>query len=281
MTTDLLVTAMLPMLHKLCDGQVSIAIGGSRSKGSADQWSDLDVYLFSTSVLPGQDRKRVVSTMLPTVCNVTAWGCDDPFLEGGTDFTFEGVRVECWHRHEASVEEKLQASLSGEITRQYSPWAVMGFFDHAVLADIRSMQVVVDLKGALARWKTRVSSYPEALRRSLLHRFMRWAEFWPDNPHYHSAVARVDLIYTSAIVQHTLQALIQVLFALNREYFPGEKQLASTMDKLSLRPQGLSERILRILNPGIQIGRDELAAQASALADLVAETKSLVLSDKS
>ena len=72
-----------------------------------------------------------------------------------------------------------------------------------------------------------------------------------------------------------------MLFALNREYFPGEKQLASAMDKLPVRPQGLSERIRRILNPGIEMGRDELAAQASALADLVAETKSLVLSDKS
>lgn len=216
--------------------------------------------------------------MLPDAREVTSWGCDNPFVESGTDFLLDGIRVECWHRKEASVEEKLQASLNGEITRQYSPWAVMGFFNHAVLADIRSMQIVVDPKGALARWKTQVSSYPEALRRSLLHRFMRWAEFWPDNPHYQSAVERVDLLYTSAIVQHTLQALIQVLFALNREYFPGEKQLASTMDKLSLRPQGLPDKICRILNPGIVRGRDELAAQASTLADLVKETKCLVLS---
>lgn len=57
MTTDLLVTAMLPMLHKLCDGQVSIAIGGSRTKGYADQWSDLDIYLFSMTVLPRLDRE--------------------------------------------------------------------------------------------------------------------------------------------------------------------------------------------------------------------------------
>lgn len=46
-----------------------------------------------------------------------------------------------------------------------------------------------------------VSSYPEALRRSLLHRFMREAAFWLNNPHYKSAVERVDLIYTSAIVR--------------------------------------------------------------------------------
>ena len=36
-------------------------------------------------------------------------------------------------------------------------------------------------------------------------------------------------------------------------------------------------RTHQVLNPGIVMGRDELAAQASALADLVAETKALVL----
>jgi len=188
MTPDPLVTTLLPLLHRLCADQVSIAIEGSRAKGYADRWSDLDVYLFSRTVLPRPNRETVVSTILPNVRNVTSWGCDDPFVEGGTDFTFEDLRVECWHRNEASVEGKVHASLNGEIKRQYSPWAVMGFFDHAVLADIRCMQIVVDPQGTLDRWKKQVSSYPEALRRSLLHRFMSEAAFWPNHPHYRSAM---------------------------------------------------------------------------------------------
>jgi hypothetical protein len=50
MTPDPLVTAMLPSLHKLCDGGLGIAIGGSRAKGSANRWSDLDGYLFSMTL---------------------------------------------------------------------------------------------------------------------------------------------------------------------------------------------------------------------------------------
>ncbi len=276
MTSDPFVAALLPLLHRLCVGRVSIAIGGSRAKGGADRWSDLDLYLFSMDVPPRQERERLVTTMLPNASEVTSWGCDDSFVEGGTDFVLDGVRVECWHRNETSVEEKLQASLNGEIRRQYSAWAVMGFFDHAVLADIRTMQIVTDANGTINRWKQAVRVYPEALRRSLLHRFIREVGFWPNNPHYRSAIERVDRIYTAAIVQHTLHALIQVLFALNREYFPGEKQLARAMDTLTLRPQGLSDRISRILNPGTAMGCDELAGQARALADLVMDTTTLV-----
>lgn len=46
------------------------------------------------------------------------------------------------------------------------------------------------------------------------------------------------------------------------------------------RVNRLSERIRRILDPGTVMGGDELAAQADALADLVAEAKSLVSSDQ-
>jgi hypothetical protein len=95
-----------------------------------------------------------------------------------------------------------------------------GMLRPSVLADIHSMQIAVDPEGTLARWKKQAGHYPEALRRSLLHRFMREAEFWPNNPHYESAVERVDLIYVTAIVQHTIHALIEVPFALNHEYFP-------------------------------------------------------------
>ncbi len=276
MTLEQLVTTLLPLLHTLCDGSVSIAIGGSRAKGNVDQWSDLDLYLFSMTVLSRPDREALVSTMLPNACDVRSWGCDNPFVEGGTDFTVEGIRVECWHRHQASVEAKLQASLNGEIGRHYSAWAMMGFFDHVVLADIRSMEILVDAQGTLARWKKAVGEYPEALRRSLLDRFIREAAFWPNNPHYQSAIERADLIYTSAIVQHTLHALIQVLFALNRECFPGEKQLTHALDKLSLRPHELSDRVRHILIPGTAAGRDELLAQATAVTELVADTQALV-----
>jgi hypothetical protein len=62
----------------------------------------------------------------------------------------------------------------------------------------------------LARWKAQVAVYPEPLRDAILRQFMTEAAFWPDNPHYLSAIERGDVIYTSAIVQQVVQALIQV-----------------------------------------------------------------------
>jgi hypothetical protein len=52
---------------------------------------------------------------------------------------------------------------------------------------------------------------------------MAEAAFWSDNPHYIDTIERGDVIYTSAIVQQVAQALVQVVFALTPQYFPGEK----------------------------------------------------------
>ena len=84
------------------------------------------------------------------------------------------------------------------------------------------------------------------------------------------------MIYTSAIVQQTVQALIQVVFALDRAYFPGEKKLADALAKLPSAPQDFAARIQDVVSPGARPSVDELRTQSRGLADLVRETRALV-----
>lgn len=152
----------------------------------------------------------------------------------------------------------------------------MGFFDHVVLGDVHAMRIVEDPAGTLARWKEMVATYPEPLRDAILRRFMAEAAFWPENPHYLGAVERGDVIYTSAIVQQTVQALVQVVFALGRAYFPGEKKLADALAKLPSAPRDFAARIQDVVCPGARPTVAELRAQSRGLADLVRETRALV-----
>jgi hypothetical protein len=127
----------------------------------------------------------------------------------------------------------------------------------------------------LAGDRHRVAVYPVPLRDAVLRRFMAEASFWPDDPHYLSAIERGDVIYTSAIVQQVVQALIQVVFALNREYFPGEKKLADALEKLAIVPAGFAAAIEGLLCPGPARGVDELRGQQRALASITADVRRL------
>ena len=273
-TPDEIASALLPMLRTWVAGEYGIAIGGSYAKGSGDSLSDIDVYLFADQVLPAARRAELVGEALGAEARPESWGADDPFVQGGTDFWYAGQRVECWLRSTREVDRTLRACLGGEVRREYVVWTVMGFLSYTALADVHSMKAVDDPHGILARWKEAVATYPEALRQNILHRFMPEAAFWPENFHYRTAVQRADVIYTSAIVQQVLQALIQVVFALNRVYFPGEKRLAHAMENLPLLPSGFARRVQELLAPAA-MDVAGLETQRRNLADLVAEMRAL------
>jgi hypothetical protein len=273
-TPDEIVAGLLPMLRTWVEGEYGIAIGGSYAKGSGDSLSDVDLYLFANEVLPAARRAERVVAELGAQARPESWGGDAPFVQGGTDFWYAGQRVECWLRSTREVDRTLRACVGGEVRREYVVWTVMGFLSYTALADVHSMKVVDDPHGMLTRWKAAVATYPEALRQSILDRFVPEAAFWPENFHYRTAVQRADVIYTSAIVQQVLQALIQVVFALNRVYFPGEKRLAHAMETLPVQPSGFACRVLELLSPAA-VDVEGLETQRRALADLAAEMRVL------
>lgn len=274
---DAVVRELLPLVRAFCAGEAyGIALGGSHAKGTADAHSDVDVYLFADAFLPAARRVERVTAQLGDAARAVSWGADEPFTEGGTDFSVDGVLVECWLRRATSVEATIADCVQGRVRRKHRAWTAMGFFDHVALGDVHAMRIVDDPAGMLARWKAMVSTYPEPLRDTILRRFMAEAAFWPENPHYLGAVERGDVIYASAIVQQTTQALIQVVFALDRAWFPGEKKLADALAKLPSAPRDFAARLQNVLCSGAHPSVADLRAQSRELAELVRETRALV-----
>jgi hypothetical protein len=105
---------------------------------------------------------------------------------------------------------------------------------------------------------------------------LRAAKFWPDNFHYKSAVERCDLIYVMGIVQQVVHNLIQVVFALNRAYFPGDKKLDVAIEHLALKPDRFVERIKYLLFPGVQADVTLVRRQRRVLSELVGEVEFLI-----
>ncbi|HET7460921.1 MAG TPA: nucleotidyltransferase domain-containing protein, partial [Longimicrobium sp.] len=158
------VRELLPLLRRFAPGACAVGLGGSCAKGERDAHSDVDVYLFADGVQGGAARDAAVRAALGAEAGPVSWGSDDPFVQGGTDFTYRGVRVECWLRSVRSVEAAIAECLRGVVRREYVAWTVSGFFNHAVMADVHSLRIVEDAGGVLARWQATTATYPEPLR---------------------------------------------------------------------------------------------------------------------
>ena len=266
--------ALLPLLRTFCGGEYGIALGGAHAKGVDDAESDLDLYVFARDFLPTEDRERLCA-QFGTITGVTSWGDAETLLQAGTDFYFKGIKIEVWFRHIDHISGIISECQQGIVKHDLVTWAVMGFYNHCTLSDLYSMRPLDDPFDVLAQWQETVCDYPPKLRRAIIDRHLRAAQFWPDNFHYKSAVERVDKIYIAGIVQQVIHNLIQVIFALNKTYFPGEKKLNITLDCLPIKPKRFTERIHELLYPGKDVGQEEFSKQRQGLLALMAEVEAL------
>jgi len=270
---------LLPLLRRFARSAYGIALGGAHAKGMADPASDIDLYLFANVVLPNDLRATLAAEHDPRIHDVYTWGGQAPFEQAGTDFMLEGIKVEIWLRAAHLVTDAINEAEAGVVNREFVTWTTTGFYNHCALADIQAMVVLEDPNGLLAAWKRRVATYPDNLRSAIIAQHLAAARFWPHNFHYATAVERCDLIYTTGIVQQVLHNLIQVLFALNRVYFPGDKKLAQALRKLPSTPDRFAERVEALMFPAQPATVALLRAQREELQRLVREVGEMVAAD--
>ena len=270
-TTD----SLLPLLCRFVRGEYGIALGGAHAKGVDDAESDIDLYVFTREILLSDERRRLSEAFGIDGTTLTVWGDDAEFVQAGTDFYFQGQKIECWFRNIDYIDANIAECQAGIVKHSLLTWTVMGFYNHCTLSDLHNMRPIDDPHGILARWQSEVRVYPPKLREAIISRYTRTAQFWPDNFHYKSAVERGDAIYTAGIVQQVIHNLIQVVFALNQTYFPGDKKLDIALSHLAIKPERFTERIHQLLFLGANPNPALLNEQRQALRALVREVTTL------
>ena len=169
---DAHVQELLPLLRRFRHGEYGIALGGAHAKGTEDDESDLDLYLFAREVLPGVERTRLCEEFSHEIESTVSWGDESEFVQAGTDFLFRGQRVECWLRNVDTISATIAECASGIVKQSLVTWTVMGFYNHCALSDLDKMLPVDDPYGILARWKAAVRTYPPRLQEAIIARHL-------------------------------------------------------------------------------------------------------------
>lgn len=270
------VASLLSLVRLFADGDYGIALGGSYAKGIADEVSDLDIYLFAPVISPHEKRKAIATAYSTDIASLVCWDVGNPILQGGVDFRFHGRPIETWLRSTTLIDDAIEECRQGIVKRDMLTWTTTGFYNHCCLSDINVMITLEDPAGIIGRWKSEIAVYPPKLRHTIIEQHLDSARFWPWNPHYQSAVDRGDLIYVTGIVQQVVHNILQVLFALNETYFPGDKKLLQILNHLPVQPQHLGSRVNALLWPDTLATPQALKRQQSELQNLVHETTALV-----
>ena len=244
MDTHLIINTIIEQLKHI-DGVSAIVLGGSRARGTHTPKSDVDlcIYYHPAHPLDLIALERVATELddrhqSGLITPIGGWG---PWINGGGWLTVQSQAVDFLYRDLKKVESIIDDCLNGKVDIFYQLGHPHGFVSSIYLAEVAVCQPLWEADGQLSALKQRVQPYPQALQKALIQKFAWEIDFALGTGR--KSVERKDVTYAAGCCFRAVACMLQVLFALNEEYWLNEKGALLIADKFPLRPNRLKERI--------------------------------------
>jgi hypothetical protein len=143
----------------------------------------------------------------------------------------------------------IDACLAGNVEIFYQPGHPYGFISSIYLAEIAICQPLWDPEGVIAALKSRVVPYPGALQQAIIRNFAWEIDFSIEMAK--KSIERADVAYAAGCCFRSVMCMLQVLFALNEEYWLNEKGAVTIANHFGIKPVNFQDKvneIFRLLN---------------------------------
>lgn len=200
----------------------AIALGGSRAGESYDAASDYDIYLYCTGPVDESARREI----LGKYCSIMEIGNHFWELEDNCRLQ-NGVEMDILYRD----LDRFAADIA-DVVEQYHP---KNGYTTCMWHNLLTCKILYDRNGRLTAVKERFTvPYPEQLQENIV--FHNYKLLQSAMPAYRTqiskALRRRDLVSMNHRVTAFLESYFDILFALNTQTHPGEKQLIKRCKEL-------------------------------------------------
>ena len=199
---------------------------------------------------------------------IGGWG---PWVNGGGWLTVDGQPVDILYRDMERVERVIADVHEGRFECAYHYGHPHAFVSTIYAGEAATCRALHDPHGFVAGCKGRLTPYPDALPAAATARFLDEARFFLAISH--KAAAQGDVAFVTGNLFRAESCLMQVLFALNREWLLNEKGALRLADGFAVKPGGLKARVEAAFELSADPAR--LKASLSVLGALVEETTAL------
>jgi Domain of unknown function (DUF4037) len=232
-------------------GRWAFTIGGSVGKGNYDANSDLDFRLWHEADIPSPEG------------DPDRWR---PYFELIERWKARGVVVDgVWPRRIDKIDAALRQWVTGLCQPPELEWTVWGYH---LPADVFNQFILEDPDGVVAEWKRLLTPYPPALKAAVLSRHLGRLRYWRRDYHYANKVRRRDAVFLASLSARLVYDMMQVLFAINGAYYPGDGANLTFAERFALKPQDLSNRVTAALYCGSAEAEGVFSRQYDMLAAL-------------
>ena len=246
-----------PVFKKILDCEkYAITLGGSHGKGVSDVNSDYDFRIFYEKSVSKDEMKLIGNEVKQLVAK----------------WDKKGVKVDgIWPRSVEEIDRQIDSVFSGNFELVHKEWTLWGY---SVLTDVFNQKIVEDPFGIAQNWKNRLSVYPDALKNSILAKACSSLRYWRNDYHYLSKLKRKDVTFLASIASRLINDIIQIIYALNEFYYPGDGMNLTYTVQFKVKPQNFEDRVTGILYPSPS--GDIFQTQYDELIRLIDDTLGLV-----
>jgi hypothetical protein len=234
-----------------------IVIGGSPSRGLADQYSDLDIVVYWEAI----DLPWLEQVPLRPVGGeqylLRKMGEEGVYLE---EYYFGPLKVDLGH-----ITLALWEALTDDVVKNLNPVpdnlkTIAGFLAATVLHGAELYE----------EWHRRLATYPEGLAPRVVRQHLR---IFQRGCLTHQGLERGDVLYFQDGLCQMLKNVLGILAGLNRVYFSSAEPrwLQYELSRMPIQPEGTWPRMLRILTGDPRQAERLLTELIEEVLDLVAK----------
>jgi predicted nucleotidyltransferase len=232
---------------------VAVVLGGSYARGLARPDSDIDISIyyreaspFSVAQVRSVAERFCTVGSVPIVTGTYEWGV---WVNGGAWIQTPVGKVDFLYRNLDQVHRVIEEGRQGIWQHDYDQQPPYGFRSVVYFGETFICAPLHDPEGEIARLKKSVSEYPAPLKDRIVQESLWGAEF---SLRFCRTFGNLADVYNAAgCMTRVAQFLVHALFALNDEYFVGDKYAGRLLEEFALRPRDFTPRLARVLsNPG-------------------------------
>jgi predicted nucleotidyltransferase len=261
------------------EGVSAIVLGGSRARGTNTPSSDIDlgIYYHPSHPLNLNELSGVATSLddahrAELMTQIGGWG---PWINGGGWLIIQSRPVDFLYRNLEKVSTIIDDCLHEKVEIFYQPGHPLGFVSSIYLAEVAICQPLWDPEGTILELKKKADPYPDTLQKALIQRFA-----WEINFSLgvaRKSIERSDVAYAAGCCFRSVMCMLQVLFAVNKQYWLNEKGAVALAATFAVKPPRLQTRIdesFQLLDANPQSIRKAIASldELSRDIDLLAGT---------
>jgi len=230
---------------KSVSGVKAIVLGGSRARGTHTPSSDIDLGIYYD---PSQPLDLVALGKVATQLDdehridvITGFGGWGPWINGGGWLRIQSMPVDLLYKDLDKIRTYIDACLNGKVEIFYQGGHPHGFVTSIYLSEIALCKPLWDPEGIIAELKEKVYPYPEALQKAIFYSFAWEIDF--SVMIARKSIERADVHYAAGSCFRAVMCMLQVLFALNKEYWLNEKGAINITDRFAIKPANFRSRV--------------------------------------